>query len=128
MDLNETEAGLAPDQLATLPGYSRTNPQFFADPMIDRLFDVVLNLAGEVWSLRDRQMITEHLLAEHGQVTPESIERFSPDARFLAEAERLRQKYIRGVFGALVPNLPSSGDGEQFKWLTRRGAASPEVR
>ncbi len=122
--MDETERSLAPDRLANLPGYSRTNPQFFADPMIDKLFDVILQLAGEVWTLRDRQMITERLLAEHGQVTPESIERFSPDAGFLADAERLRKKYIQGVFGALVRDLPESGDGDRFNWLTRRAEAS----
>jgi hypothetical protein len=126
--MDDTERSLAPDRLAGLPGYHRTNPQFFSDPMIDKLFEVVLQLAGEVWSLRDRQMVTEHLLAEHGQVTSESIERFSADAKFLAESERLRRKYIQGVFGTLVQDLPETGDKDQFKWLTRRGEASAAAR
>jgi hypothetical protein len=28
------------------------------------MFEMIVNLAGEVWSLRDRRMITERLLAE----------------------------------------------------------------
>ena len=67
-DRNALEAEL--DYVKDLPGFERTNPQFFSDPMIDKLLEITLLLGGEIWTNRDRQRVMEHLLATEGVVTP----------------------------------------------------------
>lgn len=36
------------------------------DPVSDRIFDVLMCLAAEVWTVRDRLRLAETALAEHG--------------------------------------------------------------
>ncbi len=104
-----------------LPGFKRSNPHYFSDPMVDRLLDVVLMMGGQMWTLRHRQAITEHLLATNETVTPDLIETFKPDEDMKKELERERQEFIRGIFSGLhdaeLPDSIKPG----FKWLTDPG-------
>lgn len=104
-----------------LPGFAKSNPQFFKDPMIDKLLEIALLMGGELWSVRDRQMIVEHLLATNGRVTPDLIETFKPDAEFESRCEEQRLAFVRRVFGCLysTPDDKAS-DGNHFKWLTAK--------
>lgn len=84
-----------------LPGYDRSDPQFFSDPMIDKLLEITYLLGGEIWTNRDRQMVMEHLLATEGQVTPDLIETFKPDEEFEARSEEMRVQFIQRIYGCL---------------------------
>ena len=101
-----------------LPGFEKTNPQFFKDPMIDKLLEIVLLLGGEIWTNRDRQMITEHLLATEGVVTPDLIETFKPDEEFEQRSEELRLKFVHRLYGCLYSGADIPDDQNHFKWLT----------
>lgn len=101
-----------------LPGFKRTDPHYFSDPMIDRLFDIILMMGGQMWTLRHRQAITEHLLATNETVTPDLIETFKPDKDLQEKLELERQEFIRtlysGLYGSEFPDPQKPG----FKWLT----------
>lgn len=101
-----------------LPGYETTNPQFFNDPMIDKLLEIVILLGGEIWTNRDRQMVMEHLLATEGVVTPDLIETFKPDEEFEQRSEELRLQFSHRIFGCLYPDAEIPDDQNHFKWLT----------
>ena len=100
-----------------LPGFEKTNPQFFSDPMIDKLLEIALLLGGEVWTNRDRQMVMEHLLATEGMVTPERIETFS-DESFKEESEKQRLQFVQRIFGCLYDGIEVPADKNHFHWLT----------
>ena len=109
----ESELGYIKD----LPGFTRSDPQYFKDPMIDKLLHIVLLLGGEFWTLRDRLMIHEHLLATHGRVTPDLIETFKADEAFTNNSAQQRKQFIRQVFGGLYPQ-GEERKKDHFAWLT----------
>ncbi|WP_150241087.1 hypothetical protein [Nocardiopsis quinghaiensis] len=69
---------------------------------LDDIARMVTELASEVWILRDRNMILEHLLAEKGTVDPEVIEELHPDGELLERIRAERAAFVRRVFGAVL--------------------------
>ena len=105
------------EYVRNLPGFEKTSPQFFSDPMVDKLLEIVLLLGGEVWTNRDRQKVMEHLLATKGVVTPELIETFR-DERYEEESEKQRLRFIQRIFGCLYDGTDVPEDRNHFRWLT----------
>lgn len=101
-----------------LPGFKRTDPHYFSDPMVDRLFDIILKMGGQMWTLMHRQAITEHLLARNDTVTPDVIETFQPDDEFAEQLERERQDFIRSIYSGLYGTEFPDPQKPGFKWLT----------
>jgi hypothetical protein len=56
---------------------------FFPDPNVDRVLGVVMELAAEVYVLRDRLHTIEHLLERAGVLDRAEVEQYRP-----TEAER----------------------------------------
>ena len=106
------------DYVKDLPGFERTDPQFFSDPMIDKLLEIVLLIGGEIWTVRDRQMVTEHLLATQGRVTPDLIETFKADQAFKDSCEAQRLQFINRIYGCLYGGTPPPTEKNHFRWLT----------
>lgn len=106
-DLNE---GL--DYVKDLPGYDRGHPHYFKDPMIDHLLEICLQLAGEIWVNRDRQMVIEHLLATEGKVTPDMIEAFKPDSEMKAAMRDARRLFTQRIFSSLYQDTDGAGKPE----------------
>lgn len=115
-DRNAVEAET--EYVKDLPGFDKTQPQFFKDPMIDKLLEIVLLIGGEIWTNRDRQMVMEHLLATGGVVTPDLIETFKPDEKFEKNSEELRLQFVNRLYGSLYPDTEIPEDQNHFKWLT----------
>lgn len=113
-DLNE---GL--EYVKDLPGFERGHPHYFQDPMIDHLLEITLQLAGEIWVNRDRQMVIEHLLATEGKVTPDMIEEFKPDADMKSEMRDSRRLFSQRIFGSLYSDLDSPGEAEFLKGVVK---------
>ena len=103
--------------VSELPGFKRTEPQYFRDPMIDRLIEVVMLLGGEFWVMRDRLFVLEHLLATHGRVTPDLIETFKDDEAVAKSLAEQRLDFVRRVFGRLYPDGTESKK-DHFAWAT----------
>jgi len=66
---------------------------FFPDPNVDRVLGVVLELAAEVYVLRDRVQTLELALERRGGLTRDELDRYEPTeaehAQRLAEREAL---------------------------------------
>lgn len=100
------------DYVKDLPGYERGHPHYFRDPMIDHLLEIVLQLGGELWVTRDRQMVMEHLLATEGKVTPEMIEQFKPPAEMTEKLKEQRRTFTRRVYQCLYEGLPGHDEAQ----------------
>jgi len=96
------------EHVRDLPGFDRGDPQYYRDPMIDRLMDIVLALGAELWVTRDRQTVMEHLLATEGKVTPELIETFVPSPEMAANQVLARKDLASRLYGDLYGRLPQA--------------------
>ena len=80
--------------------------------MIDHLLEICLQLAGEVWVNRDRQIVVEHLLVTEGKVTPDMIESFKPDAEMKNELRDMRRTFTKRIFSSLYDEYENAGSPE----------------
>jgi hypothetical protein len=66
---------------------------FFPDPNVDRVLGVVMELAAEVYVLRDRLATVERILEREGMLNVSEVEAYQPSdeerARRLAERDAL---------------------------------------
>jgi hypothetical protein len=74
---------------------------------IDKLGQAVLTLAKELWIIKDRQAITEAVLAKRGIDIREEISLFQPDAaldaKLNAERQALVMKLMQDIVGEYDP-------------------------
>ena len=71
-------------------------------PPTDKIFDILVNLAQEVWVLADRQRVTEQVLAELGIDIAELVDRHQPDAELRDTLDAEREAFMQRV---LAPAL-----------------------
>ncbi|GAB3273726.1 hypothetical protein [Kineosporia babensis] len=74
------------------------------DERLDDLARMVLELTSEVWVLKDRTMVLEHLLAAKGTLAEAEIDQFQPAAELAAVLRREREALLARVLGALLPS------------------------
>jgi hypothetical protein len=94
---------LSPEEakLRDLPGYTRGNPVYFENEVIDHLLGIVLELGAELWVVRDRQAFTEELLREKGIDLGERLQNGRPSDALQAQLKAEREAMIRRVYGRL---------------------------
>jgi hypothetical protein len=65
-------------------------PAFYADPAVDKLLSTVLQLAAEVWTLRERVAAMEAIARDRGALAPGEVDahEFSADDEARLEAQR----------------------------------------
>lgn len=103
-----------------LPGFKKSNPQYFRDPMIDKLLEVILMMGGEIWTLRHRQAITEELMAKGTTVSPDLIETYIASEASQEKLTEERQELVKRMFGALSDGSFPDPKASGFKWVTER--------
>jgi hypothetical protein len=79
-------------------------PDYLGSARTDDLARMLLELTSEVWALRDRTMILERLLVEHGVLATGEAEAYQPDDRLAAELLAQRRSLVRRVLGAALPS------------------------
>lgn len=114
------------DYVKDLPGFERGHPHYFKDPMIDHLIEIVLQLGAELWIVKDRQMITEHLLATEGKVTPEMIERFRPAPELAEKLRDERRTLTRRLYQSLSEHMGQAGAAEFMGGVVGEKKESPQ--
>jgi hypothetical protein len=72
-------------------------PYFFADPAVDRVIAMVMGLAGEVAVMRDRLDTVERLLDQHGSLSREAIDGYTPGAEVMAARAAWREEFLGEV-------------------------------
>lgn len=81
---------------------------FFENPAIDRIMIVVMQLASEVYILKDRARALEKLLAENGVIAPEAVENY-PETISANE----REAFIARIFEAITAGDKASSNVEE---------------
>jgi hypothetical protein len=61
----------------------------------------VLTLAKEVWTLRDRQIVLEAVLQEHGIDIAEAVERYQPAGAIKQRLADERRRFLADIVAAL---------------------------
>lgn len=84
-----------------MPGFANDDPHHLTHPRhTDALFAITMELASELWVLRDRLSVIEGLLDERGTLDREAVETAQPAG---ADAERLareRERFMTRIFEA----------------------------
>ena len=73
-------------------------------PPTEALLQMVLNLTRELWVLKDRQLVTERLLAERGIDLSAEIDRYRPEGEFAQALDAQRRQLLERL---LEPALPA---------------------
>lgn len=90
-------------------------PQYFNDPMTDKLLTMTLAMAEELWVVRERLDTVEALAEKSGAFTEADIEAFQPDDARAANREALRQEFLDRLFYSLKETVEDTvrGDTEE---------------
>jgi hypothetical protein len=74
------------------------------DPVSDRMFSVLMALAAEVWTVRDRLRIAETTLAEHGIAVEQHFADARKDESELAAMASDRDAFVARLLRPLTPS------------------------
>jgi hypothetical protein len=77
-------------------------PSFLADRDLDDVARMCLELAGEVWVLRDRIRVLESLLEQSGALPPGAVDAAEPDDELAGRLEHERTRFVERLLGAAV--------------------------
>ena len=77
-------------------------PYYFENPDIDRLMTIVMAVAEEAVTTRERLDTIERLLDANGTISRADIESWRPDEQSDAEREELRQRTIERILRIMV--------------------------
>ena len=68
------------------------------------LFYVLMNTLQELWVLKDRHMVLERVLQDHGIDVTEAVERLQPDPDLTAKLDAERKRFLETVLEPLGPS------------------------
>ncbi|GAB5457825.1 MAG: hypothetical protein Hens3KO_08550 [Henriciella sp.] len=83
---------------------------YFDDIVVDNMFDAVLELSAALWTVRDRQIILERVLAQQGISVTEAIEAYLPTEEDLAVRKAERDEMAERIFKSFLrrPNADAA--------------------
>ncbi len=76
-------------------------PYFFADPAVDKVLNMVVTLASEVWALRERVLAMETIGAARGTFSPGEVDTFEFPAEVEQRLAGERKEFIENLFRIL---------------------------
>jgi hypothetical protein len=72
---------------------------YTGDEMMDNLIRMNTELMSELWVLRDRVTILEHMLQEKGAISRKALDDFVPTGELAAELRRERDAMVEKIVG-----------------------------
>lgn len=87
------------------PGDRVTDGVYHAlpDPVDDMLLSLVMNLAAEVWTVRDRLRLAEAALARQGVPVTDVVEEIRNEQATIAAMRPDRDAFVARVLAAIAP-------------------------
>lgn len=76
--------------------------KFLGDPVLDRMMKVIISLSQEVYVLRDRLGVIEHLLDERRMISRTDIEGYRPDATHQSRILGERDAFVERLLSPLI--------------------------
>lgn len=83
--------------------------QALPDPVDDMLLTLVMNLAAEVWTVRDRLRLVETALAGHGIPIEELIEEVRHRDEAIESMRADRDAFVERIMAVLAPRGAAGG-------------------
>jgi hypothetical protein len=87
---------------------SGTGKDYLGPQSVTDVARMLMALMSEVWIMRDRQMITEHLLGVKALLSSEEIDRFVPPPELASRMEAERDRFSRLILGAPIAAVARS--------------------
>ena len=98
--MSDSQAGGVPEDLGfEIGGPGRV---YFDDVITDNIVDAVMELSALLWSVRDRQIVLERVLADKGMDVSALIEAHTPDEAEAAERRTERDAMVKQVFRSFL--------------------------
>ncbi|MBM3504366.1 MAG: hypothetical protein FJX65_10870 [Alphaproteobacteria bacterium] len=72
-------------------------PPFFDVPHVDALMRMNTELLAELWIVKDRLLVLEHLVGQKLGLDSEAIDRFTPDPALAERLDREREQVMKKV-------------------------------
>lgn len=98
-------------------------PYFFADPAIDKVLNMVVVLASEVWTLRERLLAIEALQVQQGGLSAGEVDAFEFSADDDGNLAIQRKEFIDSLFRVLAEQVD---EAERTVSVSRK--TSPKVK
>jgi hypothetical protein len=102
-------------------------PAFFDDEGVDQLLSMVLELAAELWTVRERLFVMEALSEARGQPMREAIENYHLSDAQKVELAAMRRRMTETLFRTLSRDHRPVGRGDR-EAATRSEAPKTEKR
>ena len=83
-------------------------PFFFQDPATDKVLNMVVTLAAEVWALRERQAALEAIGVRQGSLSATEVDEFEFSAEQEARLASDRKEFIESLFRVLQEQADSA--------------------
>jgi hypothetical protein len=92
-------------QTRHIPMAREDRPQYFDDPAVDRLLQMVLELAAELWAVKDWQYVVNKLLQERGVLTIDDVQAYQPNETDRAWLDAEREKFVHRFIKHISPTV-----------------------
>jgi hypothetical protein len=80
---------------------SGRRPAFFDEPGMDQLLSMVLELAAELWVVRERVFVLETVLTQQGVTAADAVEAYVPTEDEKAVLAKMRAEATANIFRTL---------------------------
>lgn len=95
-----------------MPGFAADTPRFLDQTRdLDSVLHVTLEIASELWVMKDRFAILEHLLDERGAVTRDDLDRYQPSGELADRLKEDRERFLRRLALAAAGPEDARADG-----------------
>ena len=85
--------------------------RFFDAPYVDELLRMNTELLAELWIVKDRLLVLEHLVAQKIGLDPEEIDRFVPTGELAVRLDREREALLKKVMYSPLAGEDRSVEG-----------------
>ncbi len=83
---------------------------WLGDPMLDRMMNVIMGLAEELYVTRDRLRVMEQVLEGRGALNREELDQWQPDNRQQDETLRDRDAFIQAILSRALDKPPKESE------------------
>lgn len=98
------------DDLAPMPRTAKgKRPQFFADPAMDHMLAMILELSAELSATRERLASLESLMATKGVMADGELEGYQVPDETAGQMAQRRQEFVQRLFRTIEVEAGSRG-------------------
>ena len=79
-----------------------SNKHWLGDPMLDKIFKVVIQVAGELYVTKNRMRALEAYVLEKESITQEELEKMLAENGSRKDTERERDNFIESILSPIA--------------------------